>query len=350
MALTLEQKLAKLSFNVDKRLVFYEKLLSFVKDGISPYDAIRTMNRRFVKEKASDRHITQSILKDQGAGNSLADALSKWVPDNDVSIIRSGEVTDDLPGSLIEVIRLTGDMRTLKKGVGKAVKPAIVQFIVLFGIIYALSAYMIPEIKTFGDPENYPGFTLYYFGFADFIAEYFVFIAGFFVGIFLWIKWAIPNLTGVARPYLDRVPPFSIARRISSGYFLLTVAAMMSKGVSLIDALSNIQKSSNPYQKKHILQMKKRIGEGFNEGDSLNTGYLPPDMAGDIIDYGGLTSFSEGIASIANRSVKDILEFLEKVSGSVKIVMLALLSTVAVLTIVSIMMIVLEMTENMQLV
>lgn len=350
MALTLEQKLAKFSFNVDKRLVFYEKLLSFVKDGISPYDAIRTMHKRFVKEKRSDRHITQSILKDQGAGESLASALSKWVPDNDVSIIRSGEVTDDLPGSLVEVIRLTGDMRTLKKGVGKAVRPAIVQLIVLLGIIYALSVYMIPEIKTFGDPESYPAITLSYFAFADFIAAYFVLIIGVIIGFILWIKWAIPNMTGSARSFFDKIPPFSISRQISSGYFLLTVAAMMSKGISLIDALSNIQKSSNPYQKKHIIQMKKRIGEGFNEGDALNTGYLPPDMAGDIIDYGGLTSFSEGIASIADRSVKDILEFLEKVSGSIKIIMLALLAGIGVLTVISIMLIVLEMTENMQMV
>ena len=129
---------------------------------------------------------------------------------------------------------------------------------------------------------------------------------------------SLPKLYGSYRVFLDKIPPWSIYKRIQSGYFLINLSAMLSSGVSPIKSLESMSKLANPYFKWHLKKMIAGISSGKKEGDALNTGFIPEEMMDDIIDYGRLSSFSLGIQRVGERAIEKTSIFLKTASTIVK--------------------------------
>jgi type II secretory pathway component PulF len=314
----LDKSLAKLSFNVKERLKLYIKINAFVSEGISVFDAAVTMNNRYVEAKDYKRSITSEIVEKMDQGDSFSNGIKEWIPSQDAALIASGEASGNLSGALQELIAMTEKMDTLQKYVRSSVYPSIFLLVLLFAIIIMFSVFLVPQFKE-SIPEIYWTVATHsYFGFAEFVGNYYFAILIFFISLFVTYKLSVPTYTGKGRSLLDKLPGYSSYRLINSGYFLIALSAMMKSGTPFIECLRSIKTFMPRYIRHHIDIAITRVEDGGDPGEALNTGFIPHNVAIDLEDFGRLSGFAEGINVIGKMTLTDIMEKLKQMAAAIK--------------------------------
>jgi len=318
LAFKMDSGLARLSFNVKERLKLYIKINAFVSEGISVFDAITTMHERYVEAKDYKKVITGTILDHMDSGGSFSTGIKEWIPNQDSALISSGEASGNLSGALQELILMTEKVQTLQGYVKASVYPSMFLLVLLFAIVILFSIFLVPQFKESIPEKFWTGATRSYFGTAEFVGAHYAFLVGILISIFIFYKSTVTIYTGRARPFLDKLPGYSSFRLINSGYFLISLAAMMKSGTPFIDCLKSIKTFMPRYIQFHIDVAISRVEDGVDPGVSLNTGFIPHHVALDLEDFGRLSGFADGISVIGKMTLNDIMEKLKNMAGSIK--------------------------------
>lgn len=318
------------ALNLSKRADFYADMSAFATAGIPPKTTLERMlmvaNRR--KRLRSLAIVLRDMLRRLDAGSSLAGAVGAWVPPIEAAMIRSGESTGDLPRAFAELAENVGTQARIRAKIKADLTPQAVAVVVLFALIYFVLSTVVPEAKKLIPPSLIQQMMLapWYFAIGDFIlgAGPWLIPAG--AGLAWGAWWSLDRWTGPLRAKVEaRVPPWSLFRWIQSSFFLASMSAMLRAGMTFQTAVVDMAKIAAPWHRKHYRTMLNYLSQGKAEVQSLDTGFLPPELSDRLLIYASLPSFTEVMHSLS----KDAIVIFERKIG----VMVGTIKTTVMLTV-----------------
>ncbi len=267
---------------------FTKQLATMINAGIKLTDALSVLTQQI-----SDTRLRNTISDIRGrvvTGESFADALSDHENYFDViyiSMVRVGEVTGTLPGSLATI---SGFMEKRRRLESKMVTAMIYPALLLLGCIGAvvfLTVGVIPviaeQIEQTG--QELPWMTKAMVSISHILTSWWVFVV---IGVIVLFVWALKRFFSTQRgafirdKFILSLPVFGplIKQRIVSR-FTSTLSTLLSSGLSMAESLRVVAEvTGNVIMNRAVKQARERILSGADIATPLrDSGVIDPAIA-----------------------------------------------------------------------
>lgn len=232
-----------LGFSLAKRVELYKDMADKLRQG-EREEYFLSMRADLAEKYANFwearilRRIERTMREDAVA---FSMAVQSYVPEDEYTMLLSGENSDDLPGAL----DLICDTRTRVGRMTKAFRKALVEpagyVAMTTGFLAVASKFVLPNLMRTQEESGSPSTALNIMAWMSQIGT----VPG--VGLivlllsllFFGIRWSLPRQTGKLRVFLEYMPPWSIYRNIQGYLWICGFLALMKIGVADFDALEN---------------------------------------------------------------------------------------------------------------
>lgn len=234
-------------------------------------------------DRPTARALREWLNKDR-AGASMAEAMTGWVPMNELFMIRAGEESGAVARSLGVILDMGTTGKEMKSAIINAMAYPLFMIFLLGCVLWMFGVNMIGPMKQFAPPEVMEGMSGLVFV-SDAVDNYGVLIILVFVGIISLIGFTLPYWDGPARVKLDAYPPWAWYRIWQGSAFLLSMAALLNANVPLKRALEVLEEQANPWLKRRIFEAREEVLRGRNLGEALRATHLnfpDPQVALDL--------------------------------------------------------------------
>lgn len=322
-------------FSTDKRISIWRKLVSLLKND---FTLVNALNRLQMTESHGGARPNEPFAiclreweRNLERGYSFSEATRGWIPTEETLLLTSSNMS-----SLIVALENVGRIVVANKRIGRAVFGAIAYplllLVLVVGIIIMVGIYLVPPLaEVAGEGMVWTGGAASLIWLSEWAGKYWKFIAFIFcvVVVFAWLS--LPNWSGRLRAMFDKLPPWNIYKiRVSVGW-MMSLAAMVSAGVSIPDAMRVIADNANKYLRDILDKTLRHIANGDNLGNALqNTGMDFPsqELIGDLSVYSDMNDFDENLNHIANEYLEESVRKIESLSDALNTVGILLISGV----------------------
>ena len=333
----LELLYAKLVFKTDteKRMAISRKIASLLRNNFTLMDAlhriemIESHNGRKPKEPfaIAMREIQQNLER----GMTFAEATSGWVPNEETLLLTSGNVSSLLV-SLENIGRVVNGINRIKRAMWSAVAYPLFLFILTIAIIVMVGIYLVPPlVEAAGSDVVWRGTAASLVWVSNFANKYWYGFAVAFVGLFTFVWASLPIWTGRLRTLFDKIPPYNTYKLQVSVSWLMSLAAMVSAGVTVPDAMRLLSDSSNKYLSSILNEALHNIANGENLGNALYmTGrdFPSEEIIGDLMIYADMNDFDKNLDQIARDYMEESVRKMENISSVLNSVGIILVSII----------------------
>lgn len=331
------------SFTVKRRCAFYGDMASFTSEGITPFHAMQRI-LQVSKPRKSLRWVV-SVLEPavkamEGGSSSFAVAIAPWVPPQEAAMLDAAERSAQLPEALKELASLLEVQSQVSVALISNLAPAMGKLTVMILLMVYILNTVMKEAAGLIAPEVFSKLTLapiyFAFGRGFLVALPYLAVVTVVGGIVVTLslsKWKPSKL----RIWLDRhVPPYTLATRVQSSFFLISAASMMESGATFKQAVNQIRTNSNAWTKVHLNRVLIRMTDGLSEARSLQTGFLPWDVEDRLSIYELLEDFKRIMRVTARDSMQMLLQKVKVIGYVLNGVATVLLGLFIIFTIFSI--------------
>lgn len=317
-------KMLHFRFGLKHRISLYERIAAFLEAGIPIIDTIQTIRARYVKNKDFKAQILEDWLTKMGTGMRFGDAIQSWIPSSEHMLIAAGERGDGLIAGLREATTLSNASANSKKAIFGGVAFPVALMFVLCGMMIGFQVQMVPIFSGLMPVDRWPGDAQTLYNVSYFIKSKLVFLLAVLVALSFLIGKTIGKWKGTTRKKIfDKIPPWSIYRSYQGSSFLVGLSSLLKAGVSLNDSLKMMHSNASPWLQDHLENMIGNLKKGGeNHGESLDTGLLDDEIAGDVQDYSRLGSFQDAIYILGSKSIVQGVEQIQANMAMVKQLML----------------------------
>lgn len=320
---------AKISLAGD-RLVFswpirqglYRHLSAQVGNSIHVEAALDSYRLRLQRRKrvTADK-IVGDVSRRMRDGSTLAAALAKWVPADEISSINSGEMSGDLPKALDLLIDSKRRVANVMKSVKGAVTRPLVYSVAIYAFVWVLGRFIIPDLQ-FALPENKAKGLVAGMYVAGHLANSWVAIippaiANVVLGL---INYSLPRWKGRHRVKAEGFFPYSFYRDIRGFEWLMGFTALLRAGMADVTILKRQCEHVTPWLHERLHALWWRMDNGASlpsalmakgKGGMPALGFPNPDIVDDIASMAGFSDFPERITKVAILWAEDLEEAMK---------------------------------------
>ncbi len=322
-------------FSRDKRVTIWRKLVSLLKNDFTLIDALNRIQMTESKGGAKPNEPFAICMreweKNLERGLSFSEATRGWIPAEETLLLTSGNMSS-LVVALENVSRIIVANKRISGAVFGAIAYPLLLFVLVIGIIIMVGLYLVPPLaEVAGDSMVWTGGAATLIWVSDVASKYWHIIAVVFVasGILIW--WSLPRWAGHIRAAFDKFPPWSIYKIRLSVSWMMSLAAMVSSGVAIPDAMRMLADNSNRYLRKILDATLRYIANGDNLGDALqNTGMDFPnqELIGDLTIYADMNDFDSNLNQISTDYLENSVKKIESVSNALNSIGILLITAV----------------------
>ena len=307
-------------------IIFARQFSTMIDAGLPLLQCLEILHTQ--QENPTFKKHLKKIKESVESGETFADALKKYPSDFNelfVNMVAAGEA-----GGILDVIlgRLSSymeKMAKLKKQVKGAMTYPIITIIVAIIVVGIILVFVIPVFEEmFASMESaLPAPTLLVVALSDFVVANVLWILIGFAGAGFLIRRFYKTKKG--RILMDdmflRLPVVGmLIRKVAVAKFTRTTSTMISSGVSILDALDIVGKTSgNKIVEFAIRDVKSGIAEGRSMADPLLESGVFPSMVCSMISVGestgALDTMMEKIADFyddeVDQAVKNLTDMIE---------------------------------------
>lgn len=322
-------------FSTDKRISIWRKLVSLLKND---FTLVNALNRLQMTESHGGARPNEPFAicmreweRNLERGLSFSEATRGWIPTEETLLLTSSNMS-----SLIVALENVGRIVVANKRISRAVFSAIAYplllLVLVFGIIIMVGIYLVPPLaEVAGEGMVWTGGAASLIWLSEWAGRYWKFIVFLFVVAVVLMWLSLPVWSGRIRVLFDKLPPWSIYKiRVSVGW-MMSMAAMVSSGVSIPDAMRIIADNGSKYLRNILDKTLRHIANGDNLGNALqNTGMDFPsqELIGDLAVYSDMNDFDENLNHISNEYLEESVRKIESVSDALNTVGILLISGV----------------------
>lgn len=302
----------KFRFGAKIRLSLYRKIMSFLRNGVPVHDLFKKLEAQYAKHNKNDIRVIvlNDVARSISAGSALSSAFSRWSPANEVMIIKAGEASD-LATAFENAATTTEKTKAMKSTILKASGYPIALIALLGILIYMFSTEAVPKLAEVKDPSTWEGASAALFSTSKFVENYWFVVLGGIIGLVTTIAFMMPRYAGKARDYLDKAPPFSVYKTMQSSSFLISMSSLMKTGVPIVDAVKQLHELSNPYMKRHLSEILRKMSAGVAHGKALNSSFLDKETGISLEIYAELSDLQGSMEEIGIDAINNALENIE---------------------------------------
>lgn len=295
------------------RLILYEKLAHSLENKQSVEFALSGVVKRLRKRgKKANANKVESILFRRMNGDSFAQAIGGHLPDQEASILAAGEVSGRLAAALRLVLSRDAQKKRVSEAIVQALSPAAMNLLLLFAFLYIVGAYVMPALGAISPPSRWTGTVrvLYLAGELA-IGWNGPILLGIFIASIVLVLLLLPRYSGPGRAFLERhVFPFGLYRDVMGLDWGMSLASMLSAGISDTDAIGRQIEYANPWLKSRLDPIYERMRYGGETlADALeNTGmdFPSPELIQDIGAISGFSDFSDRLPPMLEKNSQDV--------------------------------------------
>ncbi|EFE5937835.1 conjugal transfer protein [Escherichia coli] len=316
------------TFSATDRVELYDDFRQYLLDGLSVLATFDKLIENYTRRGRNPGNPIGKILSECRqnimAGYSLADSLREWIPDQELSIIDSCDVAGRVTDGFRNAIFIAEGTDKIFRSIKSSLMIIAYMFALTFGIVVMFCVLLVPLLKQSVPLEKWNVAQLGVWYFYVTVTEYWYLILFVLVGASVLIFKTLSRWTGNVRFWFDKFPPFSIYKRLNGATFILNVNAMLSAGIPMETAITNMVDScESPWMLERLEAMRGAIEDGEeNLGSALDViGYeFPGDAA--IIKMKSLfeTSNSEGsLKRFAGKWLEKTVSSVEKTGEALRL-------------------------------
>lgn len=315
---------AKFMFKLDtdKRMAISRKVASLLRNNFTLMDALHRIemieSRNGRKPNEPFAIAMREIQKNLERGMTFSEATRGWVPYEETLLLMSGNVSSLLV-SLENVGRVVGGIRKIKRAMWGAIAYPLFLLFLTFGIIVMVGVYLVPPLaEAAGSEVVWHGTAASLVWVSDFAKKYWFIFATAFVGICMLVWLSLPVWTGKLRTLFDRLPPWNTYKLQASVSWLMSLAAMVSAGVSVPDAMRLLADNSNRYLSSILEDALHHIANGENLGTALaltGKNFPSEEIIGDLTIYSDMNDFDKNINQIARDYMEESVRKMESIAN-----------------------------------
>jgi type II secretory pathway component PulF len=324
---------AKLSFKGQTKVRTLRQLQRLIGAGVPVAKSLDMLYDLYSKNGSKKKDPMALIVNDWrrklGSGKPLAKCMEGWISPTEQMIIEAGEQSDMLSGAFSDALRATGAAKEIRKAIIGGIAYPMVMLLALVLMLYGFSTSIVPTFATIVDPSEWTGNALRMYNLSQFLQNYAVIIALSVFAAITSILTTMSMITGKIRPFLDKIPPWSLYKVITGATFMISLRGFLVSGVTVPDALRKIIKSAKPYLKTRTEAIYKGVSMGHNLGVAMQKAghsFPDPEISGEISIYAELDGFSQNLDVLANEWIEGSIEKTKAVSKIMSNIMLMLLA------------------------
>ncbi len=300
----------RLAFAWPVREALFRHLSTQVSNGIpveTALDAFRIRLQR--RKKVSSAKIIALVVRSMRNGSTLASALSPWIPQNEVSVVSSGELSGNLPRSLDLLIETKRRIARVNSALKTAMVSPIVYCLAVYALLWATGNYVTPGLQQALPKEQARGLVAFFYVASDFAASGWAILPPvLLIGGVLMILHSFPVWTGRYRLMAEHTFPYSFYRDIQGYTWLMSFSALLRAGMTDVDIFKRQAAQATPWLRERLQLIGWRMGNGASLPEALmakgRNGLLPlqfpsPELIDDIVSMAGFADFPERIAKLA---------------------------------------------------
>lgn len=318
-----EMKFARFMFstNLNVRRRMWIKLSKLLGNGVPILDAMTSIHERQVMNGAAKDPATIALgewIERIRNGYHLASAVDGWAPRNEQMLISAGEQSGRLPEALMNASEIMQAKSKVKKAVIGGLLYPVVMLGVALGVLIMFSYKVIPEFSKVVPDEKWYGTARIMIDLAGFTRDWLLLIVAVIIGLIVALFVSFPRWSNGLRAKLDKYPPYSIYRMINGSAWTISLAALVSAGVRVENAVQQLGEGGGRWMSDRTQACLRGMRSGLTLGDALaKTGYGFPDR--EIIDDLGVYSRLSGIdRALTILATEWIDESVETIQGMMK--------------------------------
>lgn len=300
----------RLAFSWKVREGLYKHLSAQVSNGVPVEVAIENYRSRLKRrKKASSDKIVADVVRRMRDGATLASALGKWIPQDETSIINSGELSGNLPKSLDLVVESRRRISKVNKALKSAMVTPVIYLGLVYGMLWAIGRFVTPQLEMGLSKERANGLASVLYSAGDFANSWYVLIPPTMLAIVIFlIVRSLPNWTGRRRIAAEKYFPYSFYRDIQGYTWLMGFVALLRAGMADVEILKKQTVQASPWLKERLHALWLRMDNGSSLPRALlasGKNKMPPfafpnpDVIDDISSMAGFPDFSERISVLA---------------------------------------------------
>ena len=323
--------LARKSWGTKKRAAFYRRLAVFIDNGMPPRQAVRRLLSQiegrysnpdsFFASMDVDRLALTEIHDRLANGELFSQALVGWAPASELAVLRAGEGAGELPDALRSVLASSNIVaKIITRVVFSLVEPAVMSLLLLY-LLYIIGTKMVPPIAQIASPSTWPFLAKLMVPLGSMATSpifYAVLLLLFFGGIAAFIS--LPRWSGRSRVWVERVPPWSIYRRLQGAQWMLAFSKLSRAGIPQAEALQLQAEMASPWMAERLRDAMIRVKNGSEIGKAfIDSGYGFPDriVADDLSAFSGSPTFPLLVEKLAREWLE---ETESKIQGLVTVI------------------------------
>lgn len=320
----------KLSFNYKARVDFYYQVAKLTGEAelnfIQALREIQSMQLQGESAKTSIKtalyYVYYDILAMLVSGASLSNAMHKYIPETDKTMISSFEGSDNFSKGFEDLVIYNDSIKNMQKEIKKAIIYPCFMLVFLLCALSYFSLSIIPQLTTTMLP-NTPLSTVSsvmiwlsknYFIWFPLVLILLILSAAFLI-------WSLPNMNNKFRVKLEQYPPYSLYRVKIGCTFMAALNNLTKAELTQSEAIEKMYKISRPYLKYRLQIIHNQLKHGKSLGATLQDSKLNfPDKK--IVAYLAVLSkhgvLEEALDKITATVLERGLELVQKQAAILK--------------------------------
>ena len=303
----------------NKRMSMYRSLERMTADPASLQinDAIKELQKLQEVKGYRNRewYIYQDILEQLSDRDNFGTAIARYIPQQD-SIIISAAEQEDITIGFTSVIAMNKKTQLMKKAYVSAITYPVILLVLLLVIIYYFASIVVPQMtSTMTSSSKLSGISSLLVAFTNSFSYWFPVLCISVISLIGFIIWAIPNLTGTKRKYIENFPPFNMYKIVVGCGFLYSLNSLSQAGYMHIEALDKMVDGVNKYLRSRILVLMDLLADGMDVGQALIASKMDfPDkkMLTELAIQIEYSDSEDGLEMLANTLAEDGLETIQR--------------------------------------
>lgn len=292
------------------REALYRHLSAQVGNGVAVEVALDKFRARLQRrKKMSSDKIVADVARRMRDGATVAASLGAWIPQDEASVISSGELSGNLPRSLDLVIEAKRRIARVNSALKTSMVTPAIYVCAVYGMLWAIGHYVTPGLEQALPKDKARGLVAGLYASADFATSWWAIappIAG--VLAITAVVLSLPKWTGRGRVIAEGFFPYSFYRDIQGYTWLMSFSALLRAGMADVEILKRQKTQSTPWLKERLHALWWRMDNGASLPAALSAkgknsmpafGFPNPDIIDDIDSMAGFADFPERIAKLA---------------------------------------------------
>jgi type II secretory pathway component PulF len=299
--------------NTAVRSEIYNALASMLDNGVKLVEALEKLydihseqGRKPSRSVALMLYEVKSKVED---GTPLHDALGPWVSSEEYALIQAGVESGSVEKTLRSAIKIVDVRRRIVGRLLTAVPYPIMLSVSTSAVLFVVGDKVVPSFERINPVENWEGSALAMYYLAWFVQNLGLLSVVLAIAFAVFVAWSLPRLRGSTRYTLDKLPPWSLYRRMNGGLFMLGVSVLIHSGIQLKRALAILSSNANPYLRERIEAVRYGVEGGLSFSKALlGADYDFPDRKTNqmLSAYDKLDSFEDALRRFAESEIADL--------------------------------------------